>query len=185
MNKIAYFINSTLLRDFANQLVGTKQPVLDRVVVQISFKPNFFNVFKVIPFIVFVLEYLTGQKTKFSYSTSDVSYWKLRKKQIVAIHVTLRGQRMFLFIERFLFTLLPKLSNTLVITFPNSNTFCYFIQNFILFSELERETILFNKKNANFCKFNMAITFVLKNFYPQNVKNGLFFVNQLQFSIKK
>lgn len=185
MNKIAYYINAMVSRDFANQIIITQKPVLDRVVVQISFKPNFFNVFKVIPFIVFVIEYLTNQKTKFSYSKSDVSYWKLRKKQIVALHVTLRGQRMNQFIEKFLYMLLPKVSKTITITFPKSNAFCYYIQNFILFSELERETILFNKKNANFCKYNIAVTFIFKDFYPQNVKNGLFFVNQLQFFIKK
>lgn len=187
MNKLSYYITQIIERDLANQMIVTSKelPRLSSVIVQISFKSNFFNLTKTIAFIVFVLEFLTGQKPKFSYSKADVSYWKLRKKQLVSIHTTLKGPAMFFFIEKFLFTFLSKLPNIFFITFPNSSAFCYFISNFIIFNELERESIGFNKKNSILSKFNISVTFVFEEFNIDTIKNSLFYVNQIQFPVKK
>lgn len=187
MKRIRYFITNILNRDIANQTAinfqGLKNlPTLERVVVQISFKPNFFRVNKTLPFMLFVLEYLTGQKPVFSFSTEDVAPWKLRKKQLVSIHTTLRGDGMLVFIEKLLFTYIPKLIQmpTYVIA-PNTSSMSLIIPNFMLFSELERENMGFTKKNSIICKYTLGVVLVFKEQSQHPFNNPLIIINQLKF----
>lgn len=52
---------------------------------------------------------ITGQKAVASYSRKDVSNFKLRKGMPVGVRVTLRGDRMYEFLERLIAVSLPRI----------------------------------------------------------------------------
>lgn len=51
---------------------------------------------------------ITGQKAVKTLSKKDISNFKLRKKMPIGVRVTLRGERMFEFLERFISVSLPR-----------------------------------------------------------------------------
>jgi large subunit ribosomal protein L5 len=51
---------------------------------------------------------ITGQKAVATLSTKDVSNFKLRKKMPIGVRVTLRGERMYEFLERLIRVALPR-----------------------------------------------------------------------------
>ena len=52
---------------------------------------------------------ITGQKAIVTYSKKDISNFKLRKGMPIGAKVTLRGERMFEFLERLLWSALPRI----------------------------------------------------------------------------
>ncbi|NLO70949.1 MAG: 50S ribosomal protein L5 [Porphyromonadaceae bacterium] len=52
---------------------------------------------------------ITGQKAVQTVSTKDVSNFKLRKKMPIGVRVTLRGERMYEFLERLVRVALPRI----------------------------------------------------------------------------
>ena len=51
---------------------------------------------------------ITGQKSLITKATKDISNFKLRKGMPVGVMVTLRGNRMYEFLERFITSTLPR-----------------------------------------------------------------------------
>ncbi|MDO9153067.1 MAG: 50S ribosomal protein L5 [Paludibacter sp.] len=51
---------------------------------------------------------ITGQKAVSTISKKDISNFKLRKKMPIGVRVTLRGERMYEFLERFIKAALPR-----------------------------------------------------------------------------
>ena len=51
---------------------------------------------------------ITGQKALITKATKDISNFKLRKGMPVGVMVTLRGDRMYEFLERFITSTLPR-----------------------------------------------------------------------------
>lgn len=54
------------------------------------------------------LSIIAGQKAVTTYSTKDISNFKLRKSMPIGAKVTLRGERMFEFLERLIAVALPR-----------------------------------------------------------------------------
>ena len=52
---------------------------------------------------------ITGQKAIATYSKKDISNFKLRKKMLIGVCVTLRGDRMYEFLERLVRVALPRI----------------------------------------------------------------------------
>ena len=52
---------------------------------------------------------ITGQKAVATYSKKDIANFKLRKKMPIGVMVTLRGQRMYEFLERLIRVSLPRI----------------------------------------------------------------------------
>jgi large subunit ribosomal protein L5 len=71
---------------------------------------------KLLEFGVKELTDIAGQKAVLTYSSKDISNFKLRKNMPIGIMVTLRKERMYEFLERLISVALPR----------SSNDFCYF-----------------------------------------------------------
>jgi ribosomal protein L5 len=181
MPKFSYFFKNVILRDVQTQ-VGKNDsslPRLNKIIVHFSFMPNFFKTAKVLPFCLFALEYLTGQKAVFSFSKKDVAVWRLRKKQLVSIYTTLRGTIIINFLEKFLFTFLIK-NKFFKVSALQNNAVVYEVQDFITFSELERESINIVKNNAAFKNYRLCIIVVFAEISKQQDASS-FFLNSFQF----
>ena len=55
------------------------------------------------------LTMITGQKAIATYSKKDISNFKLRKGMPIGVKVTLRGQKMYEFLERLIWSSLPRI----------------------------------------------------------------------------
>lgn len=55
------------------------------------------------------LSNITGQKAVATYSTKDISNFKLRKKMPIGVRVTLRREKMYEFLERLIRVALPRI----------------------------------------------------------------------------
>lgn len=64
---------------------------------------------KLIEYAVDELSRITGQKAVPTYSKKDISNFKLRKGMPIGAKVTLRGQRMYEFLERLIWSALPRI----------------------------------------------------------------------------
>jgi ribosomal protein L5 len=183
MKKFYTFYNYVILRDSMNQflVIAPNSNVLEKVIVHVSFKPNFFKLSKVLAYSLFILEYLTNQKAYFAFSKKDVSIWRLRKTQLVSIYCTLHKHTIFFFLEKFLFTFMPKLKHFSFVELSSRTAVTVQIRNFMLFSELERESINMTKQNAFFKNYTVSVIFI---FSSKNVVDvpPTFFLNQFQYS---
>ena len=161
-------------------LCNAEVPQLKKIIVQISFKPNFFKLSKIMAYSIFVLEYLTNQKATFSFSNKDVAAWRLRKKQLVSVFVTLRGVSMFSFFEKTLFTFFVKLKNFNLVELRSQSATSLAINNYMSFTELEREAINLTKKNSFLGSYRISVIFV---FYVNGTNpkiSSSFLLSQLQ-----
>jgi ribosomal protein L5 len=165
MHKFYQFYKYVFLRDSAIIPAFKKMhaPQLKKIIVQISFKSNYFKLSKVLSYSLFVLEHLTNQKASFSFSKKDVAAWRLRKNQLVSVFVTLRGDSMFSFVEKTLFTLFPKVPTTIFRELRSQSAASLVITNFIAFPELEREAMNFTKKNSFFGSYKISMIFVFNS----------------------
>jgi large subunit ribosomal protein L5 len=116
------------------------------------------------------LEMICGQKLKKTRSKKFIAGFKLRKGELIACKVTLRGNRMFSFFEKLVLVVLPKLrdfqglgnkettvfssmeptkpsikpnDSSKYFSFDNHGNISFGLQNFLLFPELENHYELF------------------------------------------
>lgn len=64
---------------------------------------------KLIDYAIDEMSRITGQKAVPTYSKKDISNFKLRKGMPIGAKVTLRGQRMYEFLERLIWSSLPRI----------------------------------------------------------------------------
>ena len=64
---------------------------------------------KIIEVAVNEISSITGQKAVATYSKKDIANFKLRKKMPIGVMVTLRGERMYEFLERLVRVALPRI----------------------------------------------------------------------------
>ena len=64
---------------------------------------------KIIDTVIAEMTAITGQKAIATYSKKDISNFKLRKKMPIGVCVTLRGDRMYEFLERLVRVALPRI----------------------------------------------------------------------------
>ncbi len=97
---------------------------------------------------------ITGQKAVTTKSTKDISNFKLRKGMPIGVKVTLRGQKMYEFLERLIAVALPRIRDFKGINekFDGQGNYTLGIQEQIIFPEIEIDKIT--------KMFGMEITFV-------------------------
>ncbi len=97
---------------------------------------------------------ITGQKAVPTISKRDISNFKLRKGRKIGVRVTLRGQRMYEFLERLIATAMPRIKDFSGVhtKFDGHGNYTLGIQEQIIFPEIHIEKI--HKING------MNITFV-------------------------
>ena len=83
-------------------------PKIDKIVVNCGCGEARDNA-KVIDTVISEITMITGQKAVATYSRKDISNFKLRKQMPIGVMVTLRGDRMYEFLERLVRVALPRI----------------------------------------------------------------------------
>jgi large subunit ribosomal protein L5 len=87
---------------------------------------------------------ITGQKPAITRAKKSISNFKLRKGQEIGCKVTLRGSRMYEFMERFFYTVLPRVRDFRGVSnraFDGRGAYTYGIDDHTIFPEIELEKI--------------------------------------------
>ena len=86
---------------------------------------------------------ITGQKAVATYSKKDIANFKLRKKMPIGVMVTLRGQRMYEFLERLIRVSLPRIRDFKGITtkFDGRGNYTLGITEQLIFPEINLDEI--------------------------------------------
>lgn len=119
---------------------------------------------------------ISGQKPVMTKSKKSISGFKIRQSQEIGIMVTLRGQRMWDFLERFINSALPRVRDFQGIDtnfFDNQGNFNMAVKEHIVFPEIAAE----NVKNV----FGLQVTVVNT---AKTKKNGIELFRLLGFPIK-
>lgn len=86
---------------------------------------------------------IAGQKAVTTYSSKDISNFKLRKNMPIGVKVTLRGNRMFEFLERLVCVALPRVRDFKGINekFDGRGNYTLGIKEHIIFPEINLDKI--------------------------------------------
>ena len=89
------------------------------------------------------LTLITGQKALLTYSRKDISNFKLRKGMPIGVKVTLRGARMYEFLERLIAVSLPRIRDFKVINqkLDGRGNYTLGIKEQIIFPEIDIDKI--------------------------------------------
>lgn len=134
---IPYFLTH---RSFSNKL---SIPSISKVVLNMGFntvkiKKELFEIFKN------NLTNIAGQCSVFTKSKKSISNFKLRQGDIVGCKVTLRNDRMYEFLDRFLFIAIPRIRDFRGFSknsFDKFGNFTIGIHDYSIFPEIEYEKI--------------------------------------------
>ncbi|MCI6295586.1 MAG: 50S ribosomal protein L5 [Bacteroidales bacterium] len=98
---------------------------------------------KIIEVAINELTAITGQKAVATVSKKDVANFKLRKKMPIGVMVTLRGERMYEFLEKLVRVALPRIRDFKGIEskFDGRGNYTLGIQEQIIFPEINIDTI--------------------------------------------
>lgn len=111
---------------------------------------------------------VSGQKPVITCAKKSISNFKLRKNQEIGCKVTLRGARMYEFMERFLNTALPRVRDFRGVSlrsFDGRGAYTYGVDDQTIFPEIELDKI---KR-----RLGMDITFVTSARGPEQTKELL------------
>lgn len=106
---------------------------------------------------VSALEQISGQKPRINKSRKSISGFKLREGQVVGISTTLRGDRMYDFIERLTTVALPRLRDFRGVSdksFDQSGNFSIGIREHTIFPEIKFDQV----KNSISLQVNISTT---------------------------
>ncbi len=96
----------TLLKDFAYSNV-MQVPRISKVVINVGLGEALDNP-KAVEFAVRDVEMITGQKAVVTKARKSIAGFKLREGRIIGVKVTLRGARMWSFLQRLIHLALPR-----------------------------------------------------------------------------
>lgn len=132
---------------------------------------------RLIDYAVEEMTLITGQKAVSCYSTKDVANFKLRKGMPIGVRVTLRGERMFEFLDRLIAVSLPRTRDFQGVPakgFDGRGNFSFGVKEQIIFPEIDID----NVRNI----MGMDITFVTSANTNEEAKALL---DEFQFPFKK
>ena len=118
-------------------------PKLDKVILNIAAGDAKDNA-KVIDNIITDLEVITGQKAVPTYARKSVANFKLRQGMKIGAKVTLRGEKMYEFLDRFFNLALPRVRDFKGINpeaFDGRGNYSMGIKEQLIFPEIEYEKI--------------------------------------------
>ena len=118
-------------------------PKLDKVILNIGAGDAKDNA-KVIDNIITDLEVITGQKAVPTYARKSVANFKLRQGMKIGAKVTLRGEKMYEFLDRFFNLALPRVRDFKGINpeaFDGRGNYSMGIKDQLIFPEIEYEKI--------------------------------------------
>lgn len=118
-------------------------PTLRKIVVHISLGEALANK-KVVESVERQLSTICGQKPVVTRARKDISAFKLRRGEVIGIKVTLRGSRMYTFLEKLVKIVLPRIRDFRGIPdrgFDKQGNFTLGLSEQTVFSELEYSDI--------------------------------------------
>ena len=180
MSRLEQHYENTLMEELVetfNYNDVSDLPSVDKIIINCGLKSINFND-KLIHPILLALEGLTGQRPKITRSAKDNSNLKIRSGMISGVKVTLRGTRMFMFLEQLVLTYLPRIdyfSGFSAKSISKEGNFSFRIEN--------PQNVLFIE--SEFEKFQtlgpIDITIVFKN---STYEESLMLLNGLQVPVK-
>tara|TARA_B100000315_G_C14591041_1_gene595809 strand:- start:5375 stop:5902 length:528 start_codon:yes stop_codon:yes gene_type:complete len=118
-------------------------PRLDRIVLNVGMGEASQNI-KLLESAVTELGLITGQKAVMTRAKSSISEFKLRRGQPVGCKVTLRGARMFEFLDRLISIALPRITDFRGISpraFDGRGNFTLGIKEQLIFPEISYDSV--------------------------------------------
>ncbi len=118
-------------------------PKLDKIVINVACGEAKENV-KVIDSVVSDLEIITGQKPVLCKAKKSVANFKLREGMVIGAKVTLRGDRMYEFLDRFFNLALPRVRDFRGInpdSFDGRGNYSLGIKEQLIFPEIEYDKV--------------------------------------------
>ena len=118
-------------------------PVLKKIVINQGLGKLAIADKKIIDVAISELSTITGQKAVATVSKKDIANFKLRKKMPIGVMVTLRGDRMYEFLERLVRVALPRIRDFKGIAskFDGIGNYSLGIQEQIIFPEINIDSI--------------------------------------------
>ena len=166
MTRLNYHYKNIILPEMIERFtyVNTSNlPKLEKIVLNWSFRHNNFNT-KYVSAYFTALEVLTGQRPNLVLSTKSNATLKIRKNFPLAYKVTLRGQKMFQFLDMLVTTLMPRIKyfqGLSLKSFSDLGNYTFTVHDPLNFLELEPEFVKFSVLGP------LDITFVFKNSSPE------------------
>jgi large subunit ribosomal protein L5 len=132
-------LEDTILKK--NSLNIYEGPSLKKIVISIGVKESNNNTNKILnPLIILLL--ITGQQPTITKARRSIANFKLREGKIIGCKITIRGQQMYNFLEKFIHVILPQLNDMKVSKYKNrqlTNHMSIGIKDSNIFPELENQ----------------------------------------------
>lgn len=148
-------------------------PSLQKIVLNTTSKLYTTDKKNILPALM-AMELISGQKAKLTSAKKSIASFKIRENQIIGCKTTLRHLSMYLFFEKLLTVVLPRVrdfSNVQIKNLDNHGNFSLGITNLLIFPEIENYFELFDVIRG--LNINIIIS-------AQNKKDALVFYSAFQ-----
>ena len=148
-------------------------PSLKKIILNTTSKSYTIDKKNILP-VLMALELISGQKAKLTSAKKSIASFKIRENQIIGCKTTLRDLSMFLFLDKLLTVVLPRIrdfSGIEIKNFDNHGNFSLGITNILIFPEIENHFELFEVIRG--LNINIVIA-------AQNKKEALVFYSAFQ-----
>ena len=134
-------IAPALMKQF-NYSSAMQTPVLKKIVINMGLGDATQDK-KIIDVAINEISTITGQKAVATYSKKDIANFKLRKKMPIGVMVTLRGERMYEFLEKLVRVALPRIRDFkgIATRFDGRGNYTLGITEQIIFPEINIDSI--------------------------------------------
>ena len=176
MKTLKYYCKNQILEDVLlkkNRLNIHQGPNLEKITVSIGVKEANINTNKILPTLT-TLFLITGQQPTVTKARKSIANFKLRQGKIIGCKVTLRGQQMYSFLEKFIHIVLPQANDFKSLRYKNrksTNHLTIGIKDCNLFPELDNQyELISNIYGLNLDFHIKELTLNKKNTYLSALK---------------
>jgi large subunit ribosomal protein L5 len=116
-------------------------PSLEKITISVGVKEANINTNRILPALT-TLFLITGQQPTVTKAKKSIANFKLRQGKIIGSKVTLRGEQMYSFLEKFMHIVLPQINDSKVLRYKNrraTNHLSIGIKDSNIFPELENQ----------------------------------------------
>jgi large subunit ribosomal protein L5 len=157
-------------------------PKIEKIILNFGVKETILDKKKLIP-VLTALELISNQKYLLTKSRKSIIQFKIRKNHVVGCKVTLRKEKMFTFLDKFITLVLPRVRSFkgFPLNFDGMGNFSYTLTDLLSFYELDSEYDKFYKLNP----LNITIVTTAKNNIESKFLLSSFQMPFLEKDIKK
>ena len=144
MKTLKKYSNETLCEDI--NLKNTYSNILEsqslkKIIISIGVKETILTANKIL-YPLLILELISGQKPCQTKARKSIANFKLREGKVIGCKVSLRKEKMYAFLEKFIHVILPQLTETSTLKYnnkKNNNSITLGIKDCSIFPELENQ----------------------------------------------